>query len=537
MRICMSQAYTDTCTNAEGSQQVATTGTLAAETDQARYPGALAFRVNGKTVGRLMVAAGASQKTLVVDAFEAGASGAFTTGAWLLQPAQALAGHVMDGEWLCTQPEFDPAAKPTGRVLRHFVSVKQNTLQTDTIDTDISLSAGVNGLVTGQWAGSQAQARVFMPLNSTTVSYVGNTGATPNTPAADVAGTCRLLPEVQAQPAYLDAVAEQVRMVTIGDVHPTQPAIGYDQVYYKQGRYRHTSTATSGGPVASTVWLKAFDDLCEDSGQKEAAVKPKDTAKTDTTLWRLNDRTTFDCTVKDANRVAGDLKTAVVGPHGQLYLTDGHHTFTSLWEAPNSQGAGAVAGPAVQMPVVIQANHKGLSNAAFWRTMRASKYVWLKTPDGHAITPVDLPAQVGLSNGLRDDAYRALVYYTRDVGYVPPSKAPEFLEFYWGDWLKAAPQNIDLSHYDLKNAGAGNGTDKGYMQAIRDASQRMVDAAPDAAIGSNSGYTAQSMGALTGSFGTSAFEELDDVKPANGKKAGKLAYALEYRAMLQAPRR
>jgi len=35
----------------------------------------------------------------------------------------------------------------------------------------------------------------------------------------------------------------------------------------------------------------------------------------------------------------GEMKTAVVGPGGQLYLTDGHHTLTSFWEV---QGAARI---------------------------------------------------------------------------------------------------------------------------------------------------------------------------------------------------
>lgn len=530
-RTCLSQSYSDTCTNTAGTQQVSTTGTLSSEADQARYPGALAMTVNGKPLGRLMVAARpAGQNTLFIDQHEAISSGGFTTGTWLLQPAAMLASTALDGEWLCSQPEVSTSGVATGRMQRNFVSIGQNMLQTDTLDTDIALAAGPKGLLTGQWAGSvPTPARVFMPLGANTVRYVGNTGAG-STPTAAISGTCQALPAPATLPTYLNAVASQVSMVMLGDARPTQPAVGYDQIYYKQGRYRHVAT----GAVVSTVWQKAFDDLCEDSGQNAAATKSKETAKTDPTLWKLNDRTSFDCTVSDANRVTTGLKSAVVGPHGLLYLTDGHHTFNSLWEAPNNQGQGGIAGPTVKMPVVIQGNYQDLSHAAFWRKMRASNWVWLKAPDGLPVTPVDLPTQLGLSNGLLDDPYRSLVYYTRDVGYTPPANAPEFLEFYWADWLKAAPQNIRLADYNLQTTGAGNDTDKGYMQAIKDASKLIVNAAPATVIDGKSGYTAQTMGALTGNFGTAAYLDLPTPKPMNGKKAGKLAYALEYRASLTA---
>ena len=41
--------------------------------------------------------------------------------------------------------------------------------------------------------------------------------------------------------------------VTLGDLHPTQGAIGYDQIYYKLGRYELQPD-------------KKFDDFCADEG-------------------------------------------------------------------------------------------------------------------------------------------------------------------------------------------------------------------------------------------------------------------------------
>ncbi len=524
-RVCFSQAYSDTCT----TQQVATTGTLTPEADQAKYPGAFTATINGTALGRVLVGSKSGQIALFVDEYSASGTG-FTTGTWLLQPSATLASNVIDGEWLCTQPEIGTSGAPTGRTLRNYVSVASNTLQTDTIDADITLDTrggGVGGFVTGVWAGTSTIARVFVPVSTGTVRYVGT--ASSATGAANISGTCQVLPTQATVQTYLTAAANSVTMVSIGDARPTQPAIGFDQVYYKQGRYRHTAT----GSVVSTVWQKAFDDMCEDSGQTESTKSSSLTTKTDVTLWKLNDRTTFDCKVSEANRVTTGLKSAVVGPKGLLYLTDGHHTFTSLYEAPNNQGTGATAGGTVKMPVTIKSNDKDLSNAAFWRKMRSLKYVWLKNPDGTATTPAELPTKIGLSNGLMDEPYRSLVYYTRDVGYTVPSNAPEYLEFYWGEWLKSAPQNIKLSEYNLKVAGAGNGTDKSYMQAIRDASTLMVaaSATPTLVIGSDPANTAQSMGART-TFGDSDFAALSVPKPSDGKKAGKLAYALEYRASI-----
>ena len=160
--------------------------------------------------------------------------------------------------------------------------------------------------------------------------------------------------------------------------------------------------------------------------------------------------------------------------------------------------------------------------------MRANKFVWLKLPDGSSITPADLPRQLGLSNGLKDDPFRSLVYFTREVGYNKPVNPSEFLEFYWSEWLQASPRSFKLSQYKLSQAG--NGSDGGYMQAIKDASNLMLAANPSEMIGA-SGYNAVQMGQMT-AFGTATYADLSTPKPADGKKAGKLAYALEYRASL-----
>ncbi|QSA20742.1 chromosome partitioning protein ParB, partial [Vibrio furnissii] len=38
------------------------------------------------------------------------------------------------------------------------------------------------------------------------------------------------------------------------ELKPTQPSVGYDQIYYKLGRYQHDAE-------------KQFDEICEANGQ------------------------------------------------------------------------------------------------------------------------------------------------------------------------------------------------------------------------------------------------------------------------------
>src|SRR5690606_22237853 len=168
-----------------------------------------------------------------------------------------------------------------------------------------------------------------------------------------------------------------------------------------------------------------------------------------------------------------------VGPGGQLYLTDGHHTLSVLWQQPG-------AGPQQQMWLRVTDNFSDSPNlTAFWQRMQGGRKVWLHGGQGQPVTVEQLPAQLGLES-LGDDPYRALVYFTREVAYDKPRSgtvAPEFLEFYWGQWLRG---QLDLNRYDL--------TDKGdYRDALLAASRLMVAQPADQPLG-NSGFTAQQLG-------------------------------------------
>ncbi len=81
------------------------------------------------------------------------------------------------------------------------------------------------------------------------------------------------------------------------------------------------------------------------------------------------------------------------------------------------------------------------------------------------------------------------MYFTRKAAYDKPdegSVAPEFLEFYWGNWLRS---QIDLSAFNLDKKG-------GYKDAIEAVAKRMVSLAPGAQVG-DSGFTARQLGGRT----------------------------------------
>ncbi|MET9348736.1 ParB/Srx family N-terminal domain-containing protein [Streptomyces termitum] len=322
--------------------------------------------------------------------------------------------------------------------------------------------------------------------------------ATPGTAGAAEAARCA---PGQAAPAYTCARPGDLVAPALEELRPTQAVLGHDEVYYKLGRYRSDKDAAAGG------FNKRFDDWCEANGQGEAASVRPDA--------RLDDPSTFTCTVplgQETEESVEPMKTAVVGPGGQLYLTDGHHTLTSFLESPDG-------GPRARVRVRVTDNFSDLSPAAFWQRMRAENKVWLRDADGREITVGRLPERLGLAS-FQDDPYRSLVYFTRDIGYAVPDHAPEFLEYQWGSWLRP---ELPLAGRDLDDPAA-------YLALVKDASRRMTALAPDTVVAD--GRTAAQLGRLaawndgkkeTGGEFAKLGRPLTDAKP------GKLAYALDFK--------
>lgn len=263
----------------------------------------------------------------------------------------------------------------------------------------------------------------------------------------------------QAQ-AFSTPKPGQVIEVALEQLHPTQAVIGVDQIHYKLGAFAESPKLV-------------FDEYCETNGQGGTKKVPKDA--------NLQNPDSFTCKEPVGTHPA-DMKTVVVGPAGQLYLTDGHHSFSTLWEQPG-------AGPQLKMWVRVTDDFSNSPDmATFWKRMEQGHKVWLKDRNGQAITPAQLPAHLGFKN-LSDDSFRSLVYFARKASYGKPNSGavvPEFLEFYWGNWLRPL---IDLRAFNLNKQG-------GYQDAIEAVAQRMVSLAPDAPVG-DSGFNARQLGGFT----------------------------------------
>lgn len=361
-------------------------------------------------------------------------------------------------------------------------------------------------------------------------------------------------------PTYLAAKPGDVIKVRIEALHPTQAAIGYDQIYYKLGRWQgdFDRATWAADPVKQLDYLnrtvgKKFSDYCEDMGATGAQAF---TSIAQARAARLDQPATFQCTAA-MGADPTNLKTVVVGWDGNLYLTDGHHTLSSLREIPDG-------GPTLPVWVKVDANYSDIGTAAaFWQRMVDERKAWLRDGQNQPITVDQLPTRLGIANaqeagGMQEDRYRSLVYFTRDIAY-SNGDLPEFAEFLWGDWLRrqvAGGQLPGLDQYammapstpaqiltvsTLNSALAPTGANDGYAAAVRNAALKMTALADSDIVFED--RTAASLGRIVlvpGAPGGSptktardTLEELprDDVKgDGSPRGAGKLWFAVNYRA-------
>jgi len=294
---------------------------------------------------------------------------------------------------------------------------------------------------------------------------------------------------------YCEAAAGDLVDTTLAELHQTQPSLGYDEVFYRLGRY------TRGKDHPNEL----FDSWCAANGQKGA--------KSAGPGARITDPASFTCEVPvgaETPETIAPMKTAVVGPAGQLYLTDGHHTLTSFWEVPGG-------GPTTHVRLKITGNLSDMAPDAFWDTMRANGWTWLRDANGNPITPDQLPANLGL-NQFANDVYRGVQYFARDIGYRQDDDSPAFQEFYWGQWLHGQTNpDVRPDNFDLDSLAS-------YLTLVRNISDAIVALPGDTDVAN--GRTAHDLDRLD-TFGEKTFQALS--QPYGAPKPGKLAYAILYK--------
>lgn len=215
--------------------------------------------------------------------------------------------------------------------------------------------------------------------------------------------------------------------VALSEFSPTQPSIGYDQVFYKLGRFE-------------TDKKKMFDEICEANGQQGLV---SFNAQSDVHVPQ-----TFECK-EPVGTFKKEMKTVVIAPDGNYYLTDGHHTFNVFWTMLEG-------GRDLKVNVVVDKDYRNLeSMERFWNEMIVDGNTWLFSDDGQQISYNELPKSLGLDN-FANDQYRSLMYFSRDVGWNKPKSPIPFLEFYW---TKEVRKQIDIAQLNLSDKA-------GYADAI-----------------------------------------------------------------------
>ncbi|AMM12217.1 chromosome partitioning protein ParB [Streptomyces albidoflavus] len=328
------------------------------------------------------------------------------------------------------------------------------------------------------------------------VTAAGQAGAAPGAPGHRT-GLCG---PGRADTTYTDrlcAAEGDLLDVRIGDVRATQPSVGYEEVYYKLGRYTLGKDAVN----------KKFDDWCEANGQLEAASAGSGA--------RLDDPASFTCELpvgSETGESVAAMKTVVVGPGGSVYLTDGHHTLTSFFETPDG-------GPELHVRLRVVANYATLTQQEFFKRMEANRWVWPRDPEGTPVPVTDLPKSLGLSR-FQDDRYRSLLYFARDIGYTPGTRP--FQEFFWGTWVRES-RAADLADWDPKSLPS-------YLDTVEKISRAQSALPANSTVAD--GLTAGELGALAEWNAGKAADKGEFAKlsvPYAEAKPGKLAYALRYK--------
>ncbi|NNN05167.1 MAG: hypothetical protein HKL90_04630 [Elusimicrobia bacterium] len=113
----------------------------------------------------------------------------------------------------------------------------------------------------------------------------------------------------------------------------------------------------------------------------------------------------------------------VLGPHGHVYMTDHHHLVRAAWEAGYTR-----------VRTSVQADYSHLSDAEFWKRMKAKNWVYPYDQLGAGPhNPIDLPENV---RGMADDPYRSVAGEVRERGGYRKNDAP-FSEFLWAQFFRA----------------------------------------------------------------------------------------------------
>ena len=316
----------------------------------------------------------------------------------------------------------------------------------------------------------------------------------------------------------------------LNQIKAGQPAIGKDQVFYKVGRFDGVNWVPEGDdPVTGRTFSddeKLFDDVAYANGQKVDQVK----------IFRLSNSDPGNpgsYLVIDEDRqiiapgaVPDAMKTIVIGPDGNNYLTDGHHTVNTF----STIKRGGINH--FSLNFLVEANRSQLKDRnnndsamdEFWKGMANEGNAWLKvlrnnkpgyrylkgvsgSDKRYKVKSIDLDSfedqlpKKMTPDAFKNDPYRAIMNFTRGIAWDSPKETKAeglpFLEFYWSEEIQSAisegAKDLDVhtnkSSYNLNDLNS-------YVSAIKAVSDWIINLPKNEVIGT-SGFTAREMGQRT----------------------------------------
>ncbi|MGP9802975.1 ParB-like protein [Rheinheimera sp. NSM] len=290
-----------------------------------------------------------------------------------------------------------------------------------------------------------------------------------------------------AQPQWQ---ANTVIETTLGQLQPTQSVIAHEQVNYKLALYRHNRRALFADLCESAGWGKKVSFTAESTPDKPDSYSCDNAGK--------------------HKRKLQQLKTAVLGPDKQLYLTDGHHSFSAFYDMP--QG-----GADFPVTVLITAEYHEADPAAFWRRLQQQGNAWLYNAAGKPVTYQQLPTSLGRA-GLENDPYRAALYFLHGGVWAKPEPAIPFVEFYWAQYLRQQPGLQFPGYYSAAE----------YLQWLERIHGHLAGLTTTTRV--FAGFNAADLGWRGGEH----YSQLNDLlcqRSGNSVSTGKLAIALQQRGM------
>lgn len=245
--------------------------------------------------------------------------------------------------------------------------------------------------------------------------------------------------------------------VTLGQLNPTQSVVAHDQIAYKLAHYRTDSKAL-------------YADLCETAGLGQVHAFTANSSPKSSASYQCEQSQPTKQSLKYIN-------TVVLGPDQQLYLTDGHHTFSAFFDMPDG-------GADLTVYVQLQKIYRTTEPANFWQQMQQDGNTWLFDAEGQPISYQALPKQLGRQH-LQNDPYRAALFFLRGSAWQKPNPAIPFVEFYWAQYLRAQPHLRFLGYYSAAE----------YLQWLERINQHLASLSPDTIL--HGTFSAKALGLKT----------------------------------------